>query len=196
VFGDKPPEDWNYYDAFPRLKRMLALMYETIRLYTPVPIGKSTGKSARTLHVNGETYIIPANSMVIPHCTAVHTHPKIWGSDSLEWKPSRWIKQSAESPNLANKVFLTPRKGSFIPWSEGVRNGPGKKFSQVEFVATMAAVLKDWVVEPKLFGGETLEQGRQRVVRFVEENAGLGLLLQVLHPERTPLVWRRRPLRK
>ena len=87
---------------------------------------------------------------------------------------------------------MTPRKGSFIAWSEGLRICPGKKFSQVEFVASMAAIFRDWYVEPLLEEGESLEVARKRVLKLVEEDTGQVLLLQMLHPERAPLVWKRR----
>ncbi|KAF1952258.1 cytochrome P450 [Byssothecium circinans] len=45
VLGDRPTEQWSYTTDFPRLKRTLTLLYETIRLYAPVPIAKSTGKA-------------------------------------------------------------------------------------------------------------------------------------------------------
>jgi len=193
VLGDNPPSSWNYTTSFPHLKRTLALLYETIRLYTPVPIAKSTGNGAQSVTVEGKEILIPGDVLIIPHYTAVHTQPKVWGPDSLSWKPSRWIKTDSKYPdNIEHEQFLTAQKGTFIPWSEGVRNCPGKKFSQVEFVAVIATILKDWYVEPKCFGNESLEEARRRVVRFVEEDTGLVLLLQILHPESTPLVWKRR----
>ncbi|OAL45508.1 putative cytochrome P450 [Pyrenochaeta sp. DS3sAY3a] len=188
VLGDRPVETWSYSHEFPRLKRCLALLYETLRLYPPVPIAKSTGKGDRTLVVEGKVLVLPPNTLVIPNHVATHTHPKFWGSDSLDYKPSRWIESSGTSPE--NETFVTPRKGSFIPWSEGIRNCPGKKFSQVEFVATLAVLLRHWRVEPKLQLNETMDQARRRVLQLVEKDTGQVLLLQMLHPERAPLVWK------
>lgn len=108
----------------------------------------------------------------------------------MEWKPARWIESNSES--TSDDALITPRKGSFIAWSEGVRNCPGKKFSQVEFVASMAALLKKRYVEPKILGNESMEQARRRVLKLVEEDTGQVLLLQMLHPERAPLVWKQR----
>jgi len=192
VLGERPIEDWSYTSDFPRLKRCLAVLMETIRLYTPVPIAKSTGKEARTLRVGDKTIVVPGNTLVIPHHLAVHTHPKYWGCDTLEWKPSRWINSTSNSDSFDEETIMTPRKGSFIAWSEGLRICPGKKFSQVEFVASMAAIFRDWYVEPLLEEGESLEVARKRVLKLVEEDTGQVLLLQMLHPERAPLVWKRR----
>lgn len=40
VLGDRQPHEWDYRTDFPRLKRCLSVMYESIRLYTPVPVIK------------------------------------------------------------------------------------------------------------------------------------------------------------
>jgi cytochrome P450 len=191
IFGDRSYEEWNYATDFPKLTRTYSLLLETIRLYTPVPIAKSTGKEDRPLRVGDKTYILPENTLIIPNHVAVHTHPKFWGNDSMEWKPQRWVKLSG-SQSIGEEEIMTPQKGSFIPWSDGIRVCPGKKFSQVEFVAAMAAVFKDWYVEPVLLANENMEQARKRVLRLVEEDTGQVLLLQMLHPERAPLRWKRK----
>ena len=87
---------------------------------------------------------------------------------------------------------MVPPKGSFIAWSEGIRNCPGKRFSQVEFVAAMAGLFRDWRVDPVTEGFETPEMARRRVMDLVENDTGQVLLLQLLHPERAALTWRRR----
>lgn len=198
VMGQSPTEEWNYTNDFPRLKRCLAVMLETIRLYTPVPIAKSTGKCEVTLKVGEDTYVIPKNTLVIPNHVTVHTHPKYWGEDSLKWRPSRWItpnpnpKSTNQPSTPKDEVITTPEKALLIAWSEGLRVCPGKKFSQVEFVACVAVIFREWYVEPVVGDGETVEGARRRVLRLVEQDTAQVLLLQMLHPERAPLVWRRR----
>lgn len=36
VFGDRPQHEWTASADFPRLKRCLAVLFETLRLYLPV----------------------------------------------------------------------------------------------------------------------------------------------------------------
>ncbi len=93
---------------------------------------------------------------------------------------------------MKHETFVIPHKGSFIAWSEGIRNCPGKKFSQVEFVAAMAGLFRDWRVDPLSEGSETPEMARKRVMDIVENDTGQVLLLQLLHPERAALAWKRR----
>ena len=127
----------------------------------------------------------------------MHTHPRYWGKDCLDWRPSRWIESGAapaEDPKIAldNESLITPLKGSFVAWSEGIRNCPGKKFSQVEFAASIACLFRGWQVSPVLQEGEDSTMATQRVKNAVENDTGQVLLLQLLHPEQIALSWRRR----
>ncbi|KAK4235018.1 hypothetical protein C8A03DRAFT_37146 [Achaetomium macrosporum] len=65
--------------------------------------------------------------------------------DALAWPPSRWIQEGAKS---GEEELVVIERGAFLGWSEGARDCPGKKFSQVEFVATMAAEFRDRCVNP------------------------------------------------
>ncbi len=128
---------------------------------------------------------------------ALQTHPRYWGHDSLTWKPSRWIIQSSSNTSddlgtrLSQETILAPQKGAFIAWSEGVRNCPGKKFAQVEFVATMAALFREFVAEPVARDGETPNAARQRVLEVVKDS-NVELLLQMRNPESVSVKWSQR----
>ncbi|KAJ2999270.1 hypothetical protein NUW58_g44 [Xylaria curta] len=186
VFKNFQPKEWDYRDLY-RLKRCNAILMETVRLYTPVPVAKWTEKTSHQLQVGNKTIIVPPDTMVIPSYAALHTHPKFWGPDPLVWRPQRWI----EKRNGIDEV-ITPQRGTFIPWSEGERSCPGKKFSQVEFVATIAALFRDWRVSPEPMRGETSEIARERLLKLIETDSAQVLLLQMLHPERAPLRWTKR----
>ncbi|KAI1363650.1 cytochrome P450 [Xylaria arbuscula] len=185
VFADRTADEWDYHRDFPRLARCHAVLLETVRLYTPVPVAKWTETSTQVLQVGNKSVTIPPDTMVIPSYAALHTHPRYWGSDSLEWRPSRWITKGING----EEELKSPPRGTFIAWSEGDRSCPGKKFSQVEFVATMAILFKDWRVSPQLFGKERDIDARKRLLRLIETDSAQVLLLQMLHPERAPLCW-------
>ncbi|KAI0098617.1 cytochrome P450 [Nemania sp. FL0031] len=187
VLGDRQPKDWDYHKDFPQLKRCNAVLMETVRLYTPVPVAKWTERTGHQLQVGDKTITVPPDTMVIPSYAALHTHPEFWGPDPLTWRPQRWIEKRDSIEEL-----VTLKRGTFIPWSEGERSCPGKKFSQVEFVATMAVLFRDWQVMPELMRGETSEKARARLLNLIETDSAQKLLLQMLHPERAPLVWKKR----
>lgn len=209
VFGDQEPETSNYAEIFPRLKRCLAVTYETVRLYTPVAIVKTSGPEPRELKVNDSTHVLPPHTMIIPSYSAMHTHPRHWGSNSLAWEPSRWIIPASTSPsdtalasppsqpntsNLATETFLEFPKASnpFIAWSGGARVCPGKKFSQVEFVGVLVGLFKDYRVKPVQLEGESEKEAIERLKGLIKEDTGFRLLLQLLHPERMFFKWEKR----
>ncbi|TQS33652.1 hypothetical protein Golomagni_05995 [Golovinomyces magnicellulatus] len=190
VLQGRNPSELDYNRDFHRLKRCVAVMYETLRLYTIVPTMKWTGNKAAPLIVNGETYVIPAETVVTTSWGAVQTDPRYWGSNSLAWNPRRWIKQSetiSEKPNPGAEEFLDYKRGTFVGWSGGARDCPGRQFSQAEFVATMAVLFSDYRVEAVKNPGETNKMARDRVMDVIENDTGAILLTQIMHPERVPL---------
>ncbi|KAI9813048.1 MAG: hypothetical protein M1827_004268 [Pycnora praestabilis] len=198
VLGDREGiEEWEYAKAFPRLQRCLALMYESLRLYGPVTaIPKYTETGSQSLLISDRQIVIPRYTFVYCNSIALHCHPRYWGSDSLTWRPTRWmisdnsISSTTYTPNLTSERLMTPTKGSFIPWSEGARVCPGRKFAQVEFVAVMAMLFRNCRVRPALFEGEKPEEARERVLETVRDSK-VAVTLQMQHPKRVSLVWTR-----
>ncbi len=195
VFGARRSQEWDYNVDFPRLKRCLAILLETVRLYTPVPVAKWTGYSPQSLKVNEKLIIIPPNTMVIPSYAAMYTHPRYWGPDPLEWRPSRWItsdRSNSTSKSTGDEELMTPQRGTHFPWSEGELSCPGKRFSQVEVVAALAVIFLDWRVDPVPKSNESMDEARSRILHQIATDSAQVLLLQMLHPERAPLVWKRK----
>ncbi|KAI0006823.1 cytochrome P450 [Xylariaceae sp. FL0662B] len=221
VLGDRPSDEWDYHTDFPQLKRCMAILYETLRLKTPVPEVKWTSENPQSLRVDERTLTIPPKTLVIPSYIYVQRHPHFWGPDAQDWSPARWIGDSnvrhagltlltaqgdeqmgrsdrsnelGQIDSADGEVLLSPpSRGNFLGWSEGSRDCPGKRFSQVEWVAILAALFRDWQVQPRLQENETLAEEQVRILDFIERNTDYGgLLLQLMHPERLPLVWSRR----
>lgn len=193
VLGNRSPSEWDYPTDFPRLKRCLAVLYECIRLYTPVPVTKWTADKTQVLNVGGKELVLPPNTMMCLAYSSLQSDPRWWGDDSLEWKPSRFITSSSESTSVFDdETFNPPQRGTFVGWSEGARDCPGRKFSQVEFVATIASLFRDSRVDPVCFDGETIADARNRVLHLIKTDSAMVLLLQMLHPERAPLRWSKR----
>ncbi|KAL8982596.1 MAG: hypothetical protein Q9205_002944 [Flavoplaca limonia] len=205
VLGGIDSRESPYETTFRRLPRCLAVVFETVRLYTAVAIAKSTGSSPRTLSLGANTVIIPKNTVVIPNYSALHTHPRYWGDDSLKFEPSRWIVSSSSDPS--NKEDLRPspasypteylkeppnRNSPFVGWSGGARSCPGRKFAQVEFVGVLIGLFREYKVAPVPLNGEDDASARARLLEQIEKDTGMRLLLQMLHPEKAVLAWRRR----
>ncbi|KAH8658139.1 cytochrome P450 [Xylariales sp. PMI_506] len=189
VVGDESdPSRWDLATTFPRLRRCLAVLMETLRLFPPVGSAKWTDDATTTLKVHGgrDTVVLPPQTIVISNFGDLHVNPKYYGPDPLVWRPDRWIKPGGQP---GDEELLQPRRGTFLSWSDGPRDCPGRKFSQVEVVGALAVLFLNARVDPLTEKGETLDAARERVMRFIEADATHVLLLQLAHPETVPLVW-------
>jgi cytochrome P450 len=117
VFGSEGDlKTWQYEKAFPQLKRYLALIYETLRLYGPVFfIPKYTNNASQNLTINGQECTIPPKTYVYANSMALHSMPRYWGPDSMVWRPDRWITRPQEARGLMDEEFLEPTLGSYVP---------------------------------------------------------------------------------
>jgi cytochrome P450 len=205
-----PHKDTNkaeqHYKAFPQLKRCLALMvslfaipthgtaqadrlrkYETLRLYAPLNgIPRWTGKSNQTLRVDGRDYNLPPKTGVFVDNATAQCKEEYWGSDALIWRPDRWIKKEETS-----EAFVHPMKGSYVPWAHGPRVCPGKKFSQVEFVAVISYLLTDHRVRPVLIRGESEKEALERILRVIKDSH-FELAIKMKHPEKLKVRWEKK----
>ena len=189
---DENVEEWQYEKAFPQLKRCLALMYETLRLYGPVLfIPKYTNGASQTVVINEKEHTIPPHTYVFINSMATHSMPRYWGSDSMVWRPSRWITSAEGAGGLGSEELFQPLPGSYLPWAHGPRVCPGKKFSQVEFTAVIACLLRRHRVEPVRLEGESRAKAAERILKNVDDS-DLEVTLKMKHPERVKLLWMER----
>jgi len=171
------PDEWTYDEDLPHLFGGLigATMNETLRLISPVQmIPKSTTILQKVTLSNGQQGIVPGATMIGLNAQAVHRNPRVWphedGKDGTweldEFRPERWLlktdkKKEMEfsfvhvtgddaavdsSPDTAETLFK-PQKGSYIPFSEGPRACLGRRFAQVEILAVLAVLLKEYSFE-------------------------------------------------
>ena len=152
---------------------------------------KTTGSSPQSLKLGSTTVELPPNTAILPNYSALHTHPRYWGPNSLDFDPSRWI---TSDPIHGTETFNEPvtRNSPFVGWSGGARNCPGRKFTQVEFVGVLVALFQHHKVHPVALDGESEEMARARLCDQIAYDTGMRLLLQMLHPEKAVLQWTKR----
>jgi cytochrome P450 len=153
------------------------------------------------LKVGSHQITVPRNSRVVLAMYALHSRPCYWGKDDRDevaaadlrrWRPQRWIETTdGGGPVFDRERLVTLPKGAFIPWSDGQRACPGKKFAQVEHVAIMATVFKKYRIAALPEGNEDEATAQARARQAVDDSA-LRLLMQMLHPERVVLQVRKR----
>lgn len=184
-------KDWGYGNLFPKLNRCRAIMRETLRLYPPVmSIPKRTRSQAQTVNLgtkgrDGDQVTIPPNTIVNVLALAVQTNADEWGDDALIWRPSRWVRPSADGGHVESESLVEPKKGNFLAWSDGPQNCLGAKFSEVEFVAVIAYLLSESRLEALV--------AEPRQVLNVVNDADMQMLLKMKDGNAVKVRLRRRP---
>ncbi|KAJ4351427.1 uncharacterized protein N0V89_006769 [Didymosphaeria variabile] len=181
----RPVQDWEY-ELFPKFKRCYAVFLETLRLYAPVTgLPKMTGRGMQAIQIGEQLVTIPPGTDVFPMLLGVQTDPQHW-DDPFVWKPKRWIVCAEGSAEVDSEALLVPRKGTFFPWAEGPQGCVGKKVSQVESVAVLAALLATNRMHIKNKPGETEDGIRKRVEYCCDDNNS-NVLLQMNNPTQIEL---------
>ncbi|KAF2440884.1 cytochrome P450 monooxygenase-like protein [Karstenula rhodostoma CBS 690.94] len=177
--------NWDYTTCM-KLKRCWAVMYETLRLSHPInQLVKNTGAEPRIITHRGATYLIPAHTTVEINLPSLSTMPRHWGSDSLEWNPKRFITPAHQ---FEDEIIPPDTTSTFYPWAYSRLVCPGKRFSQAELVAALAALFRDHRVEPVPEAGETMQEACRRV-KTMSEDIEQRLLSEMREPEKIALQW-------
>lgn len=165
-----------YSSVFPRATRLMAVMLETLRLYTPVVHVLRTNETPQELRASDGMISLPANSSVVINHIALHLDPDVWPDinrcsdpswvdtdnnelpDECTFRPSRWI-----NPLGSTRRIYQPPKGCFLPWGHGPRVCPGQKMGQVEFVAVMLKLLQRHRIDAVPLNEEEPREVEQRL---------------------------------
>ena len=118
--------------SFEQLKEMhylQAALTESMRMYAPVP---SNLKVAKEDDVWPDGTRIPKSTMVGYHPYAMGRLEKLWGSDCLEFKPERWLKDG---------VFVPPNPYKYPVFQAGPRICLGKDMAIIQMKSVAAAIL-------------------------------------------------------
>jgi len=77
---------------------------------------------------------------------------------------------------------MDPAKGTYFPWSEGVRICPGRKFAQVEFVAVISQLFQKYRVQVVSNDNEGQAETSTRVWTAVNDFS-MRVFLQMKDPK-------------
>ncbi|KAF9002260.1 cytochrome P450 [Cyathus striatus] len=143
------------YDELESLSYLDAVCRETLRLYPPAlriarvanqdvilplsnPVKGVDGNDIQEIHV-------PKGTSVYVSILAANRNPEIWGEDSLEWKPERWLNPLPES---VKEAHLPGIYSNLMTFNGGGRACIGFKFSQLEMKVVLAMLLKSFRFRP------------------------------------------------
>ncbi|KAJ5678182.1 uncharacterized protein N7477_003815 [Penicillium maclennaniae] len=164
------PNEWDYATVYPKLVAPLCVMLETMRM---------------------GTVMLPPGSHVCLNITSLHYTTEYWGHDASTFDPSRWDRQNRDSFLARNEDQLgnvaagleyptihKPTRGSYVPFSDGLRACLGKKFAQVEFVAFLAVIFSRYKVDFASAAGQKKE-AHEKAKKALEESICAALALDM-----------------
>ena len=108
-----------------------ATCQEILRLWSPVSM--TIRIAAHDTSIND--VVVPKDTTVILAPWAVNTSANLWGPDSLEFKPERWL----DADGRANNKGGADSNFSFLTFLHGPRGCIGQKFAQAEFECLIGA---------------------------------------------------------
>lgn len=120
------PFPYNFEDL-DKLPVLLTVILETLRLHPPFPL--LTNRYTTRPVLLGGNISLPAGIWIGWNAYAVHTDTRIWGSDTLEFRPNRWGKDVSS----INAMFRVQQsKAMFIPFSTRSRTCLGVSFALIQ----------------------------------------------------------------
>ncbi|TGO68499.1 hypothetical protein BELL_0827g00010 [Botrytis elliptica] len=176
IIGSKKPQHWTYTRDFPKLYNSMvgAVLNEELRL---MPIADTIPKitvGKQKVVVDGVEKVVPEGCFIHLNTVGTHRNPRYWPhriskegiTDLNDFVPERWIVEKVEERqemkhadedededsakdeiDNESSILFKPVKGAFIPFSEGPRACPGKKFAQVEMIAVLTVIFQKYSVE-------------------------------------------------
>ncbi|KAE8153286.1 cytochrome P450 [Aspergillus avenaceus] len=103
------------------LPYLRGVLYEALRLFTPVPINARVARHDTTLPMGGgpdgrSLVFIPKGQTVLYSVWCLHRRPDIWGADSESFRPERWAERKQTA-------------WEFLPFNGGPRACLGQQFA-------------------------------------------------------------------
>ncbi|CAI0475588.1 unnamed protein product [Linum tenue] len=135
-------EDPLTFDEADKLVYLKASLAETLRLYPSVP---EDFKYVVADDVLPDGTVVPAGSSVTYSIYSMGRMKSIWGEDCLEFKPERWVSESA-----GGYKFETPKDGyKFVAFNAGPRTCLGKDLAYLQMKSVASAVLLRYRLSPE-----------------------------------------------
>ena len=179
IVGSTKPQEWQYEQLFPKLRSSWvgAVMKETLRLWTVVPIIPKKVQRDTVLKINQQPVAIPRDTFIYINSAASHRNPTYWPHElsaippagSKErmpypvsaFNPSQWLEGKPGAGSQEVKLF-EPTSHSFLPFSEGPRKCMGWRFAEVEMVTILTRLLWEFDIDLDVDPGDEAAWTRAR----------------------------------
>ena len=173
------PKEWTFDETLPKLFNgfTAAVMNETLRCIPPATYIPKSVETDQTVMFEGRKVVIPGGAIINLSTVAVQRDPKPYKTtveDVNTFRPGRWLMKGQTSAgdsstnsfnDLASQdtsaAMMKPPKGSYVPFSDGPRSCLGKRFAQVEVMAMLATIFREYSVELAVDDYATDEEVKQ-----------------------------------
>ncbi|KAK3829799.1 MAG: cytochrome P450 [Linnemannia elongata] len=139
------------YDELNSLPYLNAVIRESLRLWSPIPLNLRVSVEDDHLPRNNglpPLYVRAGTNLQIP-MFILQRDPKIWGPDSLSFNPSRWLTTDKASPC---PPYSPPNGLCYFPFYHGKRSCVGNKIATLEMKTHIANLINtfEFVETPEL----------------------------------------------
>jgi cytochrome P450 / NADPH-cytochrome P450 reductase len=133
------------YDKLNDLNICESVIYETLRLYPPIPFFVRQCIREHTIQSSDQHFSIPVGATILINTYLVHRHTNYW-SHPLEFDYTRWTRD----PQTGLKPRLT-HPYCYLPFASGSRNCIGQNFALLEAKIILAMLIQrcQFELEPK-----------------------------------------------
>ena len=124
----------------PRLVYAMAVFYESLRLYPPVPFEIKQCEAATTLP---DGTFLPKGAIVLWCPWAMGRSTRIWPDEPGAFRPERWLETADDgTPRLRTRTQY-----EFPVFNGGPRTCLGKKMAELQAVFVIASLVRDFDFE-------------------------------------------------
>ncbi|RDA95787.1 hypothetical protein CP533_5178 [Ophiocordyceps camponoti-saundersi (nom. inval.)] len=131
LVGDVDPADWDYETLVNGMAASMigACMNESLRIMPPATElpKEATANQDQPVTMDGQRYLVPKGAIVALAVVSVGLNPRYW-------------------PHEESRLFR-PERGAFIPFSDGARSCLGRRIAQVEVLAALAVLFREYSLE-------------------------------------------------
>lgn len=149
-------------DMLRKMKQLHTVIQETMRLYPPTPtLAREVFRDMKIGEVR-----VPKGTTLWTMVSTLHTDPKIWGPDALQFNPERFqngISGACKNPN------------AYMPFGFGQRVCVGQHLAMVELKLLMALIVTNFsfTLSPKYVH-------KPEMTMMIEPKHGVNILINKL----------------
>ncbi|KAL8397663.1 hypothetical protein RB594_004393 [Gaeumannomyces avenae] len=116
----------------------MAVFYEAMRLYPPIPIEIKQCVAAATLP---DGTFLPKSSVVLWSLWAMNRSRDTWGPDADDFRPDRWLSRASDDDDGAPLAFVSRSASEFPVFNGGAHTCLGKKMAELIAVQVIPSVV-------------------------------------------------------